>query len=121
MPRLVELSVAYIDDEEKAIEVRKAYWAGTYLPALFDERKYTPKMSEENGKAVGADTIRKARCISASPEAHVKFAQQYIDLGFDQLFFHSAGPDQNAFIREYGRNVLPKLRQVQQSRSLSAA
>lgn len=121
MSRLVKLSVAYIDDEEKAIEVRKAYWAGTYLPALFNERIYTPKMSEENGKAVGADTIRKAGCISASPEAHVKFAQQYIDLGFDQLFFHSAGPDQNAFIREYGRNVLPKLRQVQQSRSLSAA
>jgi coenzyme F420-dependent glucose-6-phosphate dehydrogenase len=121
MPRLVELAVAYTDDEEKAIEYRKAYWAGTYLPALFMERIYTPRMSEENGKVVGAETVRKTGCISADPEDHIKFAQQYIDLGFDQLFFHSAGPDQGAFLKGYGRDVLPQLRQSQQPRARAVA
>jgi coenzyme F420-dependent glucose-6-phosphate dehydrogenase len=37
-------------------------------------------------------------------------AQRYLDLGFDHLIFHSAGPDQRAFIEGYGRDVLPKLR-----------
>jgi coenzyme F420-dependent glucose-6-phosphate dehydrogenase len=40
----------------------------------------------------------------------VRYAQKYIDMGFDQLIFHSAGPDQQAFIEAYGRDVLPKLR-----------
>jgi coenzyme F420-dependent glucose-6-phosphate dehydrogenase len=121
MPRMVELAVAYTDDEKKAIEYRQAYWAGTFIPALFTERIYTPKMSEDNGKVVGADTVRQSVCISADPEIHIKFAQQYIDLGFDHLFFHSAGPDQSAFLEGYGRDVLPRLRQRWQARSKSAA
>jgi coenzyme F420-dependent glucose-6-phosphate dehydrogenase len=121
MPRMIELAVDYTDDEEKAIECRKAYWAGTFVPALFTERIYTPEMSEQNGRVVGADTVREAVRISADPEDHIKLAQRYIDLGFDHLFFHSAGPDQRAFIEAYGRHVLPALRRRSQAKSKSAA
>jgi coenzyme F420-dependent glucose-6-phosphate dehydrogenase len=109
-PRMIELAVAYTDDEEAAIEARKAYWAGTFIPALFTEKIYTPEQSEQNGKAVGAEAIKKSACISADADEHVAYAQKYIDLGFDHLIFHSAGPDQQAFIEGYGRDVLPKLR-----------
>ena len=115
-PRMVELAVAYTDDEKKAIKCRRDYWAGTFIPALFTHRIHTPQMSEENGKVVGDDTIRQSVCISADPETHVKFAQHYIDLGFDHLFFHSAGPDQRAFLEGYGRDVLPRLRQANKSK-----
>jgi coenzyme F420-dependent glucose-6-phosphate dehydrogenase len=120
-PRMIELAVDYTADEEKAIECRKAFWAGTFVPALFTERIYTPETSEQNGKVVGADTIRGAVCISSDPEEHVKLAQKYIDLGFDHIFFHAAGPDQRAFIEGYGRDVLPRLRQRAQAKSKSAA
>jgi coenzyme F420-dependent glucose-6-phosphate dehydrogenase len=110
-PRMIELAVAYTDDEQAAIEARKAYWAGTFIPALFTEKIYTPEQSEQNGKAVGAEAIKESSCISADPDEHVAYAQKYIDLGFDHLIFHSAGPDQQAFIEGYGRDVLPKLRQ----------
>ncbi|HZS94440.1 MAG TPA: TIGR03557 family F420-dependent LLM class oxidoreductase [Chloroflexota bacterium] len=111
MPRLIEVNVAYTDDKQAAIECQKKYWAGTYIPALFDQKIYTPKMSAENGKAVGSDTIEKMVCISANPDDHVRFAQQYIDLGFTHVYFHSAGPDQKAFLEGYGKDVLPKIRQ----------
>ncbi len=110
-PRMIELAVAYTDDEDAAIEARKAYWAGTYAPAMFTEKLYTPEMSEKNGKVVGADIVRQSSCISPDPGEHVKYAQKYIDLGFDHIVFHSAGPDQRGFIEAYGRDVLPKLRQ----------
>lgn len=111
MPRMIELAADFTDDEKKAIATRKAYWAGVFIPALFTERIYTPKMSETNGQAVGAETIRQSVCISADPEVHIKNAKQYIDLGFDHLIFHAAGPDQSAFVEQYGRRVLPHLRQ----------
>ncbi len=110
MPRMIELAVSYGSGEEAAIQSRKDYWAGTYIPALFTERIYTPKLSAQNGKAVGAEAIREAGCLSPDPDEHVRMAQRYLDLGFDHLIFHSAGPDQRAFIEGYGRDVLPKLR-----------
>jgi coenzyme F420-dependent glucose-6-phosphate dehydrogenase len=109
-PRMIELAVGYTDDENAAIEGRKDYWAGTFVPAMFTEKIYTPELSEKNGKIVGAETIRGAGCFSADPDEHVKHARKYMDLGFDHLIFHSAGPDQQAFIEGYGRDVLPKLR-----------
>jgi len=64
------------------------------------------------GYKAGTDTIKnKIACDSANAEDHIKFATQYIDMGFNQLFFHSAHPDQHAFLESYARDVLPRLRQ----------
>lgn len=111
MPKLIELNVAYTDDTEAAVGWFKKYWAGTFIPALFGQKIYTPAMSAKNGAAVGADTIQKKACISGKAEDHIKYAQQFIELGFTHLYFHSADPDQTSFLQAYGRDVLPKIRQ----------
>ncbi len=111
LPRLIELNVAFTDDVGGAVECFQRYWAGSFVPAMFDQRIYTPRMSAANGAIVGADTIKKQCCISANPDDHVRFAQQFVDAGFDHLYFHSPGPDQRAFLEAYGRDVLPRLRQ----------
>ena len=112
MPRLVELNVEYTDDLETALEYQRKYWAGAYVPALYSQKIYTPAMAAQNGEMVGTDTIKnKIACDSANAEDHIKFATQYIDMGFNQLFFHSAHPDQHAFLESYARDVLPRLRQ----------
>jgi len=88
MSRMIEIAVDFTDNEEQAIAARKAYCAGTFVPALFTERIYTPGLSEQNGNVVGADTIRDTVCISRDREAHVKLARRYMELGFDHLIFH---------------------------------
>jgi coenzyme F420-dependent glucose-6-phosphate dehydrogenase len=120
MPRVLELGAAFTGDENEAVEARKEYWAGTYIPAMFTERIYTPDASQENGKAVGDEIVAESICISADPDTHIEHAQRYVDMGFNHLCFHSAGPDQRAFIEAYGRHVLPKLRQRNQRRKSAA-
>jgi coenzyme F420-dependent glucose-6-phosphate dehydrogenase len=115
MPRIVEINVAFTDDVDTAVAEMKTYWAGSFLPALFNQKIYTPAMSAENGQAVGADTIKQQMPITTNPDAHVRLAQQYIDLGFNVLIFHSAQVDQRSFLEGYGREVLPRLRQNQAS------
>jgi coenzyme F420-dependent glucose-6-phosphate dehydrogenase len=110
LPRLIELPVEFTDDTAAAIQARQRYWAATFVPALFNQKIYTPAMAELNGAAVGGDTVKERACVSSDPEEHVRFAQRYVDLGFDQLIFHAAGPDQRAFLDAYGREVLPRLR-----------
>ncbi len=112
LPRLIELNVAYSNNIDEAIQENLKYWAGSYVPALFNQKIFSPKMSQENGEVVGAETLKKGGCFSANPEDHIKFAQQYIDIGFDTLIFHSAGPDQRGFIDRYARDVLPHLRSL---------
>jgi hypothetical protein len=42
-------------------------------------------------------------------------------MGFDHLIFHSAGPDQCAFLEGYGRDVLPRLREDSRSKSANSS
>lgn len=109
MPRLIELNVAYTDNIDAAIQEQLKYWAGTYVPAMYEQNIYTPKMSQENGEVVGPDTIKKTGCFSSIPEDHIKFVQQYVDMGFDHLIFHASG-DQKAFLESYAKDVMPKIR-----------
>lgn len=110
MPRLIELNVGYGQNIDAIIQEQLKYWAGTYVPAMYDQKIYTPAMSERNGEVIGADTVKKTGCFSSNPDDHIEFVQQYINLGFDCLIFHSADPDQHAFIERYSRDILPKLR-----------
>lgn len=111
MPRLIELNVAYTDDMQAAMECMKKYWAGTFVPALFDRKIHTPQDSAKNGAVVGSEVIKQKSCFSDKAEDHVRFAQHYMDLGFTHLYFHYAGPDQAKFIEDYGRDVLSVIRQ----------
>jgi coenzyme F420-dependent glucose-6-phosphate dehydrogenase len=111
MPRLIELNVEYEQDLDAALQNHLKYWAGTYVPALFNQKIYSPEMSAENGEIVTPEAVKKSGCVSSNAEDHIKFARQYIDLGFDHLIFHSARQDQQAFLASYSRDVLGHLRQ----------
>jgi coenzyme F420-dependent glucose-6-phosphate dehydrogenase len=111
MPKQVEIRTAYTDDVDATVKIFKQYWAGTMIFATHLQNIYTPEMVATNGAVVGDNVIKNRQCISSDPEMHARFAQQFIDAGFNRLYFHSAGPDQYEFIEGYGRNVLPIIRE----------
>lgn len=110
MPRLIELTVEYEQNLDAAVQNHLTYWAGTHIPALFNQKIYTPRKAAENGSVVTAEAIKKVGCISAHAEEHVAFLQQFIDLGFTHLILHSARQDQRAFIEAYCRDVIGHIR-----------
>jgi coenzyme F420-dependent glucose-6-phosphate dehydrogenase len=110
MPKVIELHVEYEQDINKALANRLKYWAGMYVPALFTQKIYSPKMSMENGQIVTPEALKKVGCASADAKEHITFAQQFVDLGFDHVIFHSARQDQRAFIETYRRDVATHLR-----------
>ncbi len=65
-------------------------------------------MSEQNGEAVSEDTLKKMGCVSSNPDDHINYAQQYVDLEFDQLY--TAG-DQHQFLVDYGKDVISALKE----------
>jgi len=119
MPKQVEIWVAYTDDTDAAVKMFKQYWAGTMIFATHLQNIYTPEMVAINGMVVGEDVIKNRQCISSDPEVHAKFVQRFIDMEFDRLYFHSAGPDQYEFIESYGRDVLPIIRERNQPRTVA--
>jgi alkanesulfonate monooxygenase SsuD/methylene tetrahydromethanopterin reductase-like flavin-dependent oxidoreductase (luciferase family) len=47
---------------------------------------------------------------SADLAEHVAHIQHFIDLGFDEVYVHNVGRNQQEFIQAYGREVVRSLR-----------
>jgi coenzyme F420-dependent glucose-6-phosphate dehydrogenase len=114
LPRLIELNVNYTDDRDGVLATYKKYWAATMIPALFTESIYTPAQAEKNGAPVGNEAILKKMCLSANAREQVEWVSEYLRLGFTHIFFHSVQEEQEEFLRRYGAEVLPLLRDAAQ-------
>jgi hypothetical protein len=54
------------------------------------------------------DTVENARIYSL-PERHIAGIKAFIDAGYDHIYVHQIGPDQEGFFRFYEQEVLSKL------------
>jgi F420-dependent oxidoreductase, G6PDH family len=111
LPKAIEISVEYGVDIEASIGNFMKLWSGAAIPALFVNKIYTPEMSAQNGKVVGPEAVKKRGCFSENPEDHIKFIKKYIEAGFTHIYVHSKASDQITFIKAYGKDVLPALKE----------
>lgn len=116
LPRLIEINVNYTDDKPGIVEIYKKYWAATMIPALFTESIYTPAQAEKNGEPVGEEAILEKMCLSANPREQAEFVEEYLQMGFTHIFFHSVQAEQEEFLSRYGAEVLPLLRESKAGR-----
>src|SRR5271157_304489 len=115
MPKMVLFNVSYTDDVDTAVQIHRKTWASTAIHAMYLQNIYTPEMAAMNGAVVGNDFLRDHMSISTDPEVHARFAQQFIDAGFNRLYVHSSGPDQFEFIENYGKSVIPLIKEKRPS------
>ena len=47
--------------------------------------------------------------VSDDPDVHRAAIQRHLDLGFDRVYLHNVGRNQQEWIDVFGRDVLPKL------------
>jgi coenzyme F420-dependent glucose-6-phosphate dehydrogenase len=66
---------------------------------------------ERRAKTV-EDVAHRRWLVSNDPVEHVEQIKPYLELGFTHLVFHAPGNDQQRFLEVYGREVLPRLREI---------
>jgi hypothetical protein len=54
--------------------------------------------------------VRQAVRVSSDLGQHAAWLQEYLALGFDELYLHHVGQQQSAFLDAFGEHVLPQLR-----------
>jgi hypothetical protein len=43
------------------------------------------------------------------PEKHLEAIKKYVDAGYDHVYLHQIGPDQNGFFDFYEKKIIPSL------------
>lgn len=104
----VHLSVAATEAEAQAIAYDQ--WRSNVFPPPICWDLDTVEAFDTVAERVRPDDMAASVRISADPGQHAEWLQQYVDLGFDQIYLHHVGQQQDYFIDTFGEQVLPQLR-----------
>jgi coenzyme F420-dependent glucose-6-phosphate dehydrogenase len=109
LTRMIEVKVSYDTDRRRAKEDTKI-WAALALPAEVKAGVDDPREMER--LATEAEGVADRRwLVSNDPEEHIEQLRPYLELGFDHLVFHAPGNDQARFLKLYGSQILPRIRE----------
>lgn len=108
--KMIEVKVSFDSDRQRAMEDTRI-WAALALPAEAKMGIEDPREMERLAAELPLEKAASRWIVSSDPDEHVEQIAQYIRMGFTHLVFHAPGNDQARFIRLYGEQVLPLLRQ----------
>ena len=108
MPKILQLHLSWAETDEQALENAVVEWPNGGMK--FDKGDIrSPYHFEQMAKLVRPEDFDGRMVISADPDKHRAEVQRYLDLGFDRIYLHNVGRNQDEWISVFGREVLPKL------------
>jgi G6PDH family F420-dependent oxidoreductase len=107
-PRYGQLTVCWAPDEASARRTAYEYWPNAGLKGELSQELPTPAFFAQAASLVREDDVAQAIVCGPDPARHIEQIQQYADAGYDHVYVHQVGPDQEGFFRFYAREVLPK-------------
>jgi len=107
--KMIEMKVSYAKDRDQAMRDTRN-WAALGLSS--EEKTGVEDPREMERLAAGAaDRAHNRFLVATDPEEHLEQLRPYLELGFNHLVFHAPGADQLSFIRLYGQEILPRIRE----------
>src|SRR6185295_718703 len=108
-PLYGKVTVCWAVDERAARKTAYEWWPNTALPGELGQELPLPRHFEQAAKLVDEEDIATKVVCGPDPERHVAAIQEYLDLGYEHVYVHQIGADQEGFFRFYQREVLPRL------------
>ncbi|MFL6242127.1 MAG: TIGR03557 family F420-dependent LLM class oxidoreductase [Acidimicrobiia bacterium] len=108
-PKFAGIKVCWANDEAAARRTAFELWPNLGLPGQLAQELALPALFEQAVELVEEEQVTGMVPCGPDPEHHLDTIRKYADAGYDAVFVHQIGPDQEGFLRFYGEEVLPKV------------
>ncbi len=109
-PRLGMVKVCWAYSAEEARETVKHWWPTSAVSGSLHADLPTPRHFEDVVEAMGEEPIIPADTVlGPNPNAYLKAIQMMAENGFDHVYLHQIGPDQEGFLKFFKGELLPLL------------
>ncbi|MEV0674967.1 TIGR03885 family FMN-dependent LLM class oxidoreductase [Actinosynnema sp. NPDC050436] len=106
----LQVHLSWAPDADRAEAIAHDQWrSNVFGPPVcwdLDTAEHFDVLSEH----VTPERVRQTVNVSADPGRHAEVLRGYLDLGFDALYLHHVGQDQDEFLDVFGERVLPEVR-----------
>jgi coenzyme F420-dependent glucose-6-phosphate dehydrogenase len=108
---MIEVKVSFDHDRDEAMRATH-FWGALGLTPEQKSGVEDPVEMQRLADELTVEQTAKRFIVSTDPDEHVEAIRRYVELGFNHLVFHAPGPDQKTFLRLYGQEILPRLREL---------
>jgi G6PDH family F420-dependent oxidoreductase len=108
-PLYGQVTVCWAEDEAEGRKTAFKWWPTAALRGALGSELPLPAHFEQAAKMVTEDDVAEAVTCGPDPERHLERIRKYVAAGYEYVYVHQVGPDQEGFMRFYQREVMPKL------------
>ncbi len=114
-PKYAQITLCWAKDEKSARRTAHEIWPTSAIKGEASQELPSPTHFEQLAEMVSEEQIAESIPCGPDPEPVVEQVNRYLEAGFDHLYFHQVGPDQQGFMDFAGRELLPRLGQRRQT------
>jgi G6PDH family F420-dependent oxidoreductase len=108
-PKWAGVKVCWAEDESAARRTAHELWPNLGLQGQLAQEIALPAHFEQATELVNEEHVTSMVPCGPDPERHLDMIRKYADAGYDAVFVHQIGSDQDGFLRFYAEEVLPKV------------
>ncbi len=103
-----QMTVCCAESEFEARKIAYQYWRNAALHGELSQILPTPTHFEQATRNVTEDEVAETILCGNNPSRHIEQIEEYSKAGFDYIYVHQVGPNQDAFFDFYERDILPR-------------
>jgi len=108
-PRFGMVKVCWAYSAEEARDTVKHWWPTSAVSGPLHSDLPTPKHFEDVVEAMGDPKVPEDTILGPNPTSYLKAIQTMQENGFDHIYLHQIGPEQEGFLKFFKSELLPLL------------
>jgi coenzyme F420-dependent glucose-6-phosphate dehydrogenase len=107
-PRYGQMTVCWGEDEKEALRLAHEIWPNSGLPGELGQELPTPAHFEQAVQLVTPEKVAESTVVGPDASKYQAKIDEYVKAGYDHVYLHQIGPDQEGFIRFCEKEILPR-------------
>ncbi|HKP17960.1 MAG TPA: TIGR03557 family F420-dependent LLM class oxidoreductase [Gaiellaceae bacterium] len=108
-PTYGQLTVCWAKTEEEAVKTALEWWPNAALKGELSQELPLPRHFEQAAENVDEEAIAEAIVCGPAVDRWLEKITEYEDAGFDHVYLHQVGPDQESFFQFAERELLVRV------------
>lgn len=108
-PIFLQVHLCWAEDEEEARRIAHEQWRTNVFGSDLATELPLPEHFDAAAEYVTPSDVEKSVLISSDLGRHTAWLFELAELGFDRLYLHHVGQEQQRFIDAFGAKVIPEL------------
>ena len=108
-PKYGQVTVCWAPDEESAKKTAYEWWPNAGIGGELSQELPLPRHFEQAAQMVTPDDLAEKLPLGPDPDRHAESIKAFVDAGYDHVYIHQIGPDQDGFFDFYERELRSRL------------